>query len=73
MSQHSIIEFFSLESGLATEFRRLLHNVLTLGKDRELKALSGDFVYAVRREIDRRIGVLTDRSQKGIENPVDRR
>ncbi|MCM2271894.1 MAG: CpsD/CapB family tyrosine-protein kinase [candidate division Zixibacteria bacterium] len=39
MSQHSIIEFFSLESGLATEFRRLLHNVLTLGKDRELKAL----------------------------------
>jgi capsular exopolysaccharide synthesis family protein len=38
-SPHSIIDFFSLESGLATEFRRLLHNLQNQGKEREMKAL----------------------------------
>lgn len=38
-SQHSIIDFFSLESGPATEFRRLLHNLQYHNKDRELKAI----------------------------------
>jgi capsular exopolysaccharide synthesis family protein len=38
-SQHSIIDFFSLESGLATEFRRLLYNVQNHEKDREMKTI----------------------------------
>ncbi|MBK7141089.1 MAG: CpsD/CapB family tyrosine-protein kinase [bacterium] len=38
-SQHSIIDFFSLESGPATEFRRLLHNLQFHNKDREMKAI----------------------------------
>lgn len=35
----SIADFFSLESGLATEFRRLLHGLQNIGKDREMKAI----------------------------------
>ncbi len=38
-SENSIIDFFSLESGLATEFRRLLHNLQYHNKDREMKAV----------------------------------
>lgn len=37
--QISVIDFFNLESGIATEFRRLLHNIQGLAKDRELKSI----------------------------------
>jgi len=35
----SVIDFFNLESGIATEFRRLLHNIQQLAKEREVKSL----------------------------------
>lgn len=35
----SITDFYSLESGLATEFRRLLHSLQGIGKEREMKAI----------------------------------
>lgn len=35
----SLIEYYSLESGLATEFRRILHNLQNLAKSRELKTI----------------------------------
>jgi capsular exopolysaccharide synthesis family protein len=35
----SISDFYNLESGIATEFRRLLHNLQNLAKDREIKTL----------------------------------
>jgi protein-tyrosine kinase len=35
----SLVEYYSLESGLATEFRRILHNVQNIGKSRELKTI----------------------------------
>lgn len=35
----SLIEYYSLESGLATEFRRILHNLQNFGKSRELKSV----------------------------------
>ena len=35
----SVIEFFNLESGIATEFRRLLHNIQQLAREREIKSI----------------------------------
>jgi protein-tyrosine kinase len=35
----SLIDHYSLESGLATEFRRVLHNLQNIGKSRELKTI----------------------------------
>lgn len=35
----SVIDFFNLESGIATEFRRLLHNIQQLARDREIKSI----------------------------------
>lgn len=37
--QVSVIDFFNLESGVATEFRRLLHNLQGLARDREIKSI----------------------------------
>ena len=35
----SVIEFFNLESGIATEYRRLLHNIQQLARAREIKSI----------------------------------
>lgn len=35
----SVIDFFNLESGIATEFRRLLHNLQQLAREREIKSI----------------------------------
>ena len=37
--EHSIIDFFDLESPYVTEFRRLLHRVFGKGQQRELKSI----------------------------------
>ncbi len=38
-TQLSLVEHYTLESGLATEFRRVLHNLQNLAKTRELKTV----------------------------------
>jgi len=35
----SVVDFFNLESGIATEFRRLLHNIQQLTREREIKSI----------------------------------
>lgn len=35
----SIVDFYNLESGIATEFRRLLYNLQNLAKEREVKSV----------------------------------
>ncbi len=35
----SVVDYFNLESGIATEFRRLLHNIQQLAREREIKSL----------------------------------
>jgi protein-tyrosine kinase len=35
----SLVDCYTLESGLATEFRRVLHNLQNIGKSRELKTI----------------------------------